>query len=178
MAALTYLDVEALTADCFMGGLLTVNELGLPTEFLYSEPIRPSKLQLGLYGTTLGRYVMVDVIGKGLLDGSQARGAPVVVGSTELLALATRSKRPLLHLSATNQRPLGDVGDVRQSTDTEFAAQLDEVRSPYIVRIYDRINFVADQHLPVLTECAARFDPLEPLGRIRRTLEVIQHDAG
>lgn len=57
MAALTYLDVQTLTADCFMGGLLTVNELGLPTEFLYSEPIRPSKLQASLYGTTLGLVI-------------------------------------------------------------------------------------------------------------------------
>jgi hypothetical protein len=176
MAALTYLDVQALTGDCFMGGLLTVNELGLPTEFLYSDPIQPSKLQLTLYGTTLGRYLMVDVLGKGLLEASQARGAPVIVGHSELLGLATRVKRPLCRLTQSSQRPLGEPGTIRESRPEEFAAQLNDVQSPYIVRIYDRINFAVDQHLPVLVECAGHFDPLEPLERVRRTLEAIRQD--
>jgi len=174
MAALTYLDVLALTGDCFMGGLLTVNELGLPTEFLYCDPIQPSKLQVTLYGTTLGRYLMVDVVGKGLIEASQARGAPVIVGHSELLGLATKVKRPLCRLAQSNQRPLGEPGTIRESKPEEFAAQLNEVYSPYIVRIYDRINFAIDQHLPVLIECAGRFELLEPLERVRRTLEVIR----
>jgi hypothetical protein len=176
MAALSYLDVLALTGDCFRGGLLTVNELGLPTEFIHSDPIRPSKLQLSLYGTTLGRYLMVDVVGKGLLDASQARGAPVVVGHSELLALATKIKRPLCKLTRTNQRPLGEVGEVREGSAEEFAAQLNEVQNPYIFRIYDRINFGVDQHLPTFIECASRFDLLEPLERVKRTLEVLRQD--
>ena len=174
MAALTYLDVQALTGDCFMGGLLTVNELGLPTEFLYSDPIQPSKLQLTLYGTTLGKYLMVDVVGKGLLEASQARGVPVVVGHSELLGLATRVKRPLCKLTPSNQRPLGEPGQIRENSAEEFAAQLNDVQSPYIIRIYDRINFVVEQHVPALVECASRFDLLEPLERVKRTLEVIR----
>lgn len=174
MAALTYLDVLALTDDCFMGGLLTVNELGLPTEFLYSDPIKPSKLQVSIYGTTLGCYLMVDVVGKGLIEASQARGAPVVVGHTELLGLATKVKRPLCRLAQSSQRPLGEPGTIREGKPEEFTAQLNELQSPYSIRIYDRINFAIDQYLPVLIECAGRFDLLEPLERVRLTLEVIR----
>jgi len=175
MATLSYLEVLALSGDCFMGGLMSVNELGLPTEFLYSEPIRPSKLQVSLYGTTLGKYLMVDVVGKGLVDASQARGVPVIVGHSELLNLATRVKRPLCRVVATSQRPLGEVGEIREKSQEEFAAQLDETHSPYLVNIYDRVNFAVDQHLPVLVDCAGRFDLLEPLERVKRSLEVVRH---
>lgn len=176
MASLTYLDVVAVSNDCFIGGLLTVSELGLPTEFHYSDPIRPSKLQLSLYGTTLGRYLMVDVVGKGLLDASQARNAPVIVGSAELLGLATKTKRALCKLNPTNLRPLPEIGDLRENSAEEFTAQLNEVQSPYGFRIFDRVNFPIEQVLPVFIECATRFDLLEPLARVRRTLEVIQLD--
>jgi hypothetical protein len=177
MAALSYLAVVRLGGEAFMGALLTVDGLGLPTEFIYSEPLTPTKLQLSLYGTTLGRYLMVDVVGKGLLEASQARGVPVVVGHGDLLPLATRVKRPLCQLTATNQRPLGETGATRELTPEEFLAQLSEVQSPYNFRIYDRVNFPVEQHLPAFIECAGRFDLLEPLSRIARTLELVREGA-
>jgi hypothetical protein len=160
-----------------MGGLMTVNDIGLPTEFIYSEPLTPSKLQLSLYGTTLGRYLMLDVVGKGLVEASQARGVPVIVGHGDLLPLATHVKRPLCQVTATNQRPLGDAGATKEQSPEEFLAQLGEVQSPYIFRIYDRVNFPVEQHLRVFIECAGRFDLLEPLNRIARTLELVRDGA-
>ncbi len=182
MAALSYLEVTRLSGDVFMGGLLTVTDLGLPTEFHYSEPLKPSKLQLSLYGSTIGRYLMLDVVGKGLVEASGARGVPVIVGHGELLPLATRIKRPLCTLTQTHLSPLGEVAALRQvngtrppaSGDTEFLAQLSEVQSPWQFRIYDRVNFPVDQHLKVFCECAQRFDLLEPLQRVRRTLEQLR----
>ena len=178
MAGLSYLDVQRLPGGVFMGGILTVNELGLPTEFIYSDPVSPDHLQASLYGTTLGRYVMVDVVGKGLVDASQARGVPVVVGHGDMLALATRVKRPLCHLMQSSQRPIGDVGEIRESSREEFLAQLSEVQSPWHFRIYDRVNFAPETQLPAFIDCAGRFDLLEPLLRIKRTLELIKDDAG
>ncbi len=178
MAGLSYLDVQRLPGGVFMGGILTVNELGLPTEFIYSDPVVPDQLQVTLYGTTLGRYVMVDVVGKGLVDASQARGVPVIVGHGDMLALATRVKRPLCHLLQSNQRPLGEVGAIRESSREEFQVQLSEVQSPWHFRIYDRANFVPEAQISTFIECAARFDLLEPLMRVKRTLELIKDDGG
>ena len=160
-----------------MGGLMTVNDLGLPTEFIYSEPLTPSKLQLSLYGTTLGHYLMLDVVGKGLVESSQARGVPVVLGHGDLLPLATRVKRPLCQLTATNQRPIGEAGATKEQSPEEFLAQLSEVQSPYHIRIFDRVNFPVEQHLPAFIECSGRFDLLEPLNRIARTLELVRDGA-
>ncbi|MCH7472274.1 hypothetical protein IIA79_04910 [bacterium] len=177
MASLSYLDVLRLSGDVFMGGLMTVTELGLPSEFIYSEPITADKLQVSLYGTTLGRYLMVDVVGKGLIEASKARGTPVIVGRSDLLALAIRVKRPLCQLSISNQRPFAEVGELQPRNETEVLVQLNDVQSPYVISIYDRISFPVEKHLPVFIECASRFDLLEPFQRVERTLELLKDGA-
>jgi hypothetical protein len=142
----------------------------------------PSKLQLSLYGSTFGRYLMLDVVGKGLVEASAARGVPVIIGHGELLPLATRIKRPLCVLTQTHLPPLGEVGGLRQAngtappgtTDTEFIAQLSDVQSPWQFRIFDRVNFPLESHLKTFCDCAQRFDLLEPLQRVRRTLEQLR----
>ena len=174
MASLSYLDVARLTGGVYMGGLMSVSELGLPTEFIYSEPITPDRLQASLYGTTLERYLLCDVIGKGLIDHSQAKGVPVIVGDSVLLSLATRVKRPLCCLAETERRPLSEVGEVLERTNEEFMAQLNEITSPYQFRIFDRVNFPVEQLLPSFTSCAERFNLVEPLSRVKRTLDLIR----
>jgi len=178
VSALSYLEVSRLSGEVFMGGLLSVSELGLPTEFIYSEPLKPQRIQAGLYGSTLGRYLMLDVVGKGLIEASAARGVPVIVGSPELLALATKVKRPLCQLTPTALRPEGEIGAILpfgpNPTDCEFLSLLSEMQSPWQFRIYDRVNFPVEQHIKTFVECAHRFDLLEPLARVRRTLELIR----
>jgi len=174
MASLSYLDVTRLPGDVFMGGLMTVNDLGLPAEFIYSDPVKPSNLQASLYGSTLSRYLIVDVIGKGLVDASKSTGVPIVVAHSELLTLATKVKRPLCQISATHQAPLADVGEMRESATGELLVQLSEIQNPFSLRFFDRANFPVEQHLSCLIDCATRFDLLEPQGRIRRTLEMLR----
>jgi hypothetical protein len=176
VSALSYLQITRLSGDVFMGGLLSVSELGLPTEFFYSEPLKPSKLQISLYGSTIGRYLMLDVVGKGLIEASAARGVPVVLGSVDLLPLATRVKRPLCFLTASHQPPLTQEGEIQPADpgNTEFVVQLSELQSPWRIRIYDKANFPLEQHMRTLIECSKRFELTEPLGRISRTLEQIK----
>jgi hypothetical protein len=174
MPGLSYLDVLRLTGDVFLGGLLTVNETGLPTEFIYSEPVRPSKLQLSLYGSTLGRYLMLDVVGKGLVDASQSRAVPVIVAQGDMLPLATRVKRPVCHLRQSAMRPLEQSGQVMEQAADEVLVQLGEVASPFHLRYYDRASFPLEKELPNLLECVKRFDVLEPFGRVKKTLEQLR----
>lgn len=174
MPGLSYLDVLRLSGDTFIGGLLTVNETGLPTEFIHSEPVRPSSLQLSLYGSTLGRYLMLDVVGKGLVEASSARGLPVIVAQGEMLPLATKVRRPLCHLRLSALRPLENLGQVMEQSADEVLVQLNEVASPFHLRFLDRQSFPLEKELPGLIECARRFDLLEPLGRVKKTLEQLR----
>ncbi len=68
----------------------------------------------------------------------------------------------------------GEVGEIMGHTAEEFMVQLNEVASPYQFRIYDRVSFPVEQQLPSFMECAERFNLVEPISRIKRTLEVLK----
>ncbi|AEH50793.1 hypothetical protein [Pseudothermotoga thermarum] len=51
----------------YVGGLLIVDQAGIPLEFKYTEPVIPTQLQKILYGKSLETYLYVEVIGKNLL---------------------------------------------------------------------------------------------------------------
>jgi hypothetical protein len=170
------MDIVQLRGDLFIGGLLTVSDLGIPTEFMHSEQIRPTALQISLYGSTLGKYLLLDVVGKGLAEASQHRSLPLVVASRELLPLADRVRRPVCYLSRTSDRPLADVGDMEQLSDTQMQVQLSDTRSPVLFEIYSRDNFAEAKSLPVFRDCSRNFDITEPMQRVRRTLESLQRE--
>ena len=178
MAGLAYLDVVELEGGIWMGALMAVNQLGIPTEFIYSEPLAPSQLQASMYGDALRDYVSLDVIGRSLIEDSQSAGCPVVVAGIELLQLATRVKRPLCRLASTSLKPLDELKALREKQDGEVLVQLDEDGPPWSLRIYDRVNFPIEQHLNSFIDCAARFDLLEPLKRVRATLELLAKGGG
>ncbi|HDS30020.1 MAG TPA: hypothetical protein ENN67_03155, partial [Firmicutes bacterium] len=59
---LAYILAEAVDPDNWTGGLLVTDERGLPLDFRYVEPIKPSKLQKLIYGDSLTRYLKLDAI--------------------------------------------------------------------------------------------------------------------
>ena len=62
-----FLCCKVLTEDGgYAGGLLVTDERGLPKEFHYSHPIKPTPAQRIIYGAALERYVACDLIGMSL----------------------------------------------------------------------------------------------------------------
>ena len=72
----------------FVGGLLVTNHLGRPLEFQCTTPVKLNRTQELLYGPTLQPFVLVELIGKTLLD--KAGVKPHVVFVTEPLLLELR----------------------------------------------------------------------------------------
>ncbi|ABV33181.1 MULTISPECIES: hypothetical protein [Pseudothermotoga] len=61
-----YLSVKKID-EKHVGGLLVVDESGIPHEFKYTDPIIPNQLQKILYGKSLETYLHVEIISKSLL---------------------------------------------------------------------------------------------------------------
>lgn len=55
--------------DKYAGGLMILNDKGLPTNFKYTEPIKPSKIQKIIYGNNLKSFLASEIIGKKILEG-------------------------------------------------------------------------------------------------------------
>lgn len=79
----------------FVGGLLVTNHLGRPLEFQCTAPIRPNRTQEILYGPTLGPFLLVDVIGRTLIEKATVKPTVVLVEDPRLLDLRAQVAVPI-----------------------------------------------------------------------------------
>lgn len=79
-----YLSVQNLE-NKHLGGILIINEFGIPVEFKYSEPVSPTKLQEIIYGSSLEYYLHVEIIAKGLVQKIENRPDVILVQDPNLL---------------------------------------------------------------------------------------------
>lgn len=63
---IAYLDSRKIEGK-FIGGLLSVDERGIPVEFKYTDPVVPNELQKILYGSSIDTYLKGELIAKTLL---------------------------------------------------------------------------------------------------------------
>ncbi len=62
-----YISVE-VDGEKHTGGVIVVDERGIPLEFKYTEPVQPTQLQRIVYGKSLEDYLHVEIIAKSLLS--------------------------------------------------------------------------------------------------------------
>ena len=82
-SSLGYVTVEGAEGQ-FRGASLVVDLRGIPMDFRYTDPIRPSRLERILYGSALDVYLREELILQSLLGG----------GGGEPVALDLRRGRP------------------------------------------------------------------------------------
>lgn len=86
---IAYLESKKLDGK-FVGGLLTVDERGIPQEFKYTEPVVPNELQRILYGGSLEVYLKTELIARTLLKKMEKNPDFIFVRDPELLEVDER----------------------------------------------------------------------------------------
>ncbi|WP_126992442.1 hypothetical protein [Thermosipho globiformans] len=81
-----YLSVKKIL-DKYIGGILIINDKGIPVEFKYTEPIIPTAIQKIIYGSSLEEYLSTEIIGKTLIEKIENKPEIIFVDSQELLSL-------------------------------------------------------------------------------------------
>jgi len=150
--------VESATHGLF-GGYLLVDSVGRPLEFHCTAPVKVSRAQQILYGTTLPGHLHGRQIGATLL--AEGTLAPAVV-LTDLEAMLT--VRPHTSLPVVLVRPAGAGG----SAEATFLVG-GTVVSPG--GSHASLQETLRQHLEAL---AITVDLSEPFGRIRAAIEEAQ----
>ena len=169
---IAYLDVLRLDPAGYLGGILVVDEFGLPLEFRHTVALRPSRLQTTLYGEALDRYLRAAVITTRLLDDLER--APAVVLVTDPLLAIGGDELPVAHMEASGLEPSGPVGTFREvdGASAGFTLQLRANDPPtrFITRA-DRAGYrsMSDAILRV----AETMDLAEPPARVRAALRLI-----
>jgi len=96
---LCYLTCPQDAANAYLGALMVTDYRARPLHFAFVSPIRPTRIQRILYGSTLEEHVKIDVIGEKLLKELPFLPDALFVDTKELLTIRRAVEIPTAFLS-------------------------------------------------------------------------------
>jgi len=153
-----YLAVEKLN-NKFVGGLLVVDERGIPQEFKYTEPIVPNELQRILYGKSLDYFLKTEIIAATLVKKIEKPVDFIFTKDLELLEIDQR----VFYLSERRE----EISEVRKISEEEYLV-------PYREGALRIVGKVLPDKLRKLSEMLEEgLDIFEPFERLEKALEYV-----
>jgi hypothetical protein len=142
-----------------IGGLLVVNEYGIPMEFKYSEPITPTKLQEIIYGSSLEFYLHTEIIAKGLIQKIENRPELILVQDPSLLF-----EKNIVMITILPQT----VQEKRENNEVIVNLNTKSIR----ITFQEGIK-IDDSVVQKIVDYASKLDIIEPFDRIEKALEYV-----
>jgi hypothetical protein len=153
-----------------MGAILVTNQIGVPLEFKYTEPVIATKLHKILYGSVLERYLRETVIRDRL--GREVRTAPsyFIAPYEEKEFLGSLANREMMAVQKCGLPPADFTGPFSRIREREAIIELEG--EPVFLRLaFSTADETAQQDMVCwLREIARTMDILEPLDRIASAL--------
>ncbi len=159
-----YLSVKKMD-EKYVGGLLIIDESGIPHEFKYTDPITPTPLQRILYGKSLESYLNTEVIAKSLLKKVENR-PEIVFTDTSILMDASENVFFVIPTVPSQEQ-------IEQPSP-------DECIIPFgsgAVRISSNRE-ISKEKLERFKQLVEEIDILEPFQRLQKALEYICKSSG
>jgi hypothetical protein len=170
---LAYLIAETIDDRAWAGGLLVTDEKGLPIDFRYVEPIRPTRLQKLIYGDALKRCLLLDTIAGTLIKAANPKAEWLFAGDLLLLDLDEKVSGKVIAVGNGEKEPMSEVGKWTSDKVGEVSMQVSQTGPPV------RLNFLARDAAETesiandLGWLAGQFDFTEPLKRVEAALKDI-----
>ncbi|MCL2683791.1 MAG: hypothetical protein FWE55_00960 [Synergistaceae bacterium] len=161
--------------DFFRGAALVTDCRGIPTDFRYTEPVRPTKLERILYGNALDIYLREDIILDNLLGAVHIKPAVWILADEELIDPVQRiSRHPALVISESSRSPLEQSGQCEPTSEAGvFMFQADNISAPFRLTVSQENISKISQFAQLLTSAAENMELTEPFTRIERALEAV-----
>lgn len=170
---LAYLIAGSIDHDSWSGGLLVTDEKGLPLDFRYVEPIRPTKLQKLIYGGSLQRYLLLEAIGNTLLRDTASKAKWVFTSDPLLLELERDSGCRFVAISKGEIERMMAVGEWLMEEAGCVFLQLAPSGPPYRFKFNSDEDETTNRIAEELSVIARELDLFEPLQRVKQALEEI-----
>lgn len=158
----------------FVGGVMITNDRGIPTDFQYTDPVTPTKVQRIIYGSVLEQYIRNHVIIGAITKSITNQPSFYIVSPHQLFDMEeAMGGIPLVSVAPTKFASLGEQGKVTRSKDNECLLQ--GWRDPNPMRILfgklpvDRQEFIIKD----LIHLARHMDVVEPLDRLEKALKTL-----
>ena len=157
----------------FRGASLVTDFRGIPMDFRYTDPIKPSRLERILYGNALEVYLREELILESLIGAIEVKPTLWVCREADFLApLKSITKGKVIFLAPSTHSPLDATGNLEGGGENGvYMIQADAVSAPLRVAFpentrEDEVKQVAG----TLVDAAKTMELLEPFGRIQKAL--------
>lgn len=157
------------------GAILVTNQIGVPLEFKYTEPVVVTKLHKILYGSSLERYLHETVIRNRLAREIRSQPEFFVTSFDEKEFLSPLAGREMIAVQRLKPGQGEGSGSFTRVRDREVIAQLEDGLD---VRIAFSTPDDTIQHYVVawLQELGRTMDVLEPIDRVLLALRSLCGD--
>ncbi len=152
-----------------MGAILVTNQIGIPLEFKYTEPVSATKLHKILYGSSLDRYLHETVIRDRL--GREVRSAPeyFITPYDEKEFLGVMAGREMMAVQRFKPMQGENSGPFTRIREREAIVELDE--GPTLRLAFSTSDDeVQRKMVDWLQEIGQTMDVLEPIERTTSAL--------
>jgi hypothetical protein len=169
-----YITVDA-RENYYRGAVLVTDPRGIPVDFRYTEPVRPTKLERILYGSALDVYLREDIILDNLLSAVEAKPVLWLLADVGLIGPVQKiSSLPAVAVETTTRTPLESSGQFEPTSEQGvFMFQADNISAPLRITVSDGNISKISQLTQILTSAAEDMELTEPFSRIERALEAV-----
>lgn len=168
---LGYITTRVFEGPVYLGGVLVVDKRGIPIEFKYVEPIKPSKLQTLLYGNTIDKYIRIESVGIPLIDALEHKPSILFVREEPFLE-ESKWSFPIISISRYKGSMLPNVGEYKELENDEYIIQIDS-GMPLRVRLEKKYKERLTEIVSFLIEVGQNFDMMEPFSRLEEAIKFI-----
>jgi hypothetical protein len=153
-----------------VGGILITNQIGVPIEFKYTEPIHTTKLHKILYGQVLEKHLHQTVIRESLAKEIRSEPEYYIAPYEEKEFIGTIAGREMIALQRSNTSPQDRASSFVRIRDNEAVVQLEE--GPLLRMAFSTCDdAIQHQMVTWLQEMGRTMDVLEPIDRVFSALK-------
>jgi hypothetical protein len=159
-----------------MGAILVTNQIGVPLEFKYTEPVTATRLHRILYGSVLEKYLHETVIRDRL--GREVRSTPTyyIASYEEKEFLGQILDREMMAIQRYGVPPGEISGPFNRIREREAIVELEE-EGVFLRLAFSTADETVQHNMAAwLQEISRTMDILEPLDRITSALTSICGD--
>jgi len=161
--SLGYMMVTRTPDNEYVGGIMVTDPYAIPVEFKYSEPIKPTGLQKILYGNSIEKYLLVDVIAKKLLQNIEEKPKFILIEDSRLLDI--QFKMPIIYITVPT----------KSSDESKEMKVREELSKEHLESGYDLIfnGTLTSDDTKWLERISDEIDIMEPFHRLKEALDYV-----
>lgn len=153
----------------YLGAILVTDNMGMPKEFRVTYPVKPTGLQVQLYGDSLLGHIGVNLCGKPLYDVLKIKPELLVVNNVKYLPLAIEVKSRVVYLERVGEGFI--VQDGKSTKNGKAVKSSSERFQPLNVNLPLHYELTDQEEAMKLVSKYFQFiDLLEPFQRIQGAL--------